>query len=128
MNVADRIYHALVGRGTIYGSVDIGHLIIDMLVAAVFIGVALKANRVYPLWLSAFQLVSVVSHFAREESRKIAELAYFLMNYVPYYALLLLLAGSSEEHTSQLQSLMRISYAVFCYKKQNKQYNYKLQH
>src|SRR3546814_11555383 len=98
MNVADRIYHALVGRGTIYGSVDIGHLIIDMLVAAVFIGVALKANRVYPLWLSAFQLVSVVSHFAREESRKIAELAYFLMNYVPYYALLLILAGGIWRH------------------------------
>src|SRR3546814_6834981 len=27
----------------------------------------------------------------------------------------------SEEHTSELQSLMRISYAVFCLKKQNKQ-------
>src|SRR3546814_2279685 len=28
----------------------------------------------------------------------------------------------SEEHTSELQSLMRISYAVFCLKKQKKQY------
>src|SRR3546814_7466341 len=27
--------------------------------------------------------------------------------------------GRSEEHTSELQSLMRISYAVFCLKKQN---------
>src|SRR3546814_8016801 len=27
----------------------------------------------------------------------------------------------SEEHTSELQSLMRISYAVFCLKKTNKQ-------
>src|SRR3546814_4928145 len=27
----------------------------------------------------------------------------------------------SEEHTSELQSLMRISYAVFCLKKNNKQ-------
>src|SRR3546814_9785764 len=34
----------------------------------------------------------------------------------------------SEEHTSKLQSLMRISYAVFCLKKKNKQhraYNHK---
>src|SRR3546814_8773624 len=30
----------------------------------------------------------------------------------------------SEEHTSELQSLMRISYAVFCLKKK-KQYKYK---
>src|SRR3546814_3092213 len=29
--------------------------------------------------------------------------------------------GRSEEHTSELQSLMRISYAVFCLKKQKKQ-------
>src|SRR3546814_3652827 len=29
----------------------------------------------------------------------------------------------SEEHTSELQSLMRISYAVFCLKKKNKQHN-----
>src|SRR3546814_5155251 len=29
--------------------------------------------------------------------------------------------GRSEEHTSELQSLMRISYAVFCLKKQTTQ-------
>src|SRR3546814_8097813 len=29
----------------------------------------------------------------------------------------------SEEHTSELQSLMRISYAVFCLKKKNNQQN-----
>src|SRR3546814_2813671 len=29
----------------------------------------------------------------------------------------------SEEHTSELQSLMRISYAVFCLKKKKKQTN-----
>src|SRR3546814_511622 len=32
-------------------------------------------------------------------------------------------AFRSEEHTSELQSLMRISYAVFCLKKKNKKYN-----
>src|SRR3546814_1224954 len=35
------------------------------------------------------------------------------------------MAGRSEEHTSELQSLMRISYAVFCLKKKKTQY---LQH
>src|SRR3546814_1011618 len=30
-------------------------------------------------------------------------------------------AGRSEEHTSELQSLMRISYAAFCLKKKKKQ-------
>src|SRR3546814_6272491 len=36
---------------------------------------------------------------------------------------LLLFRIRSEEHTSELQSLMRISYAVFCLKKNNKQIN-----
>src|SRR3546814_10070460 len=30
------------------------------------------------------------------------------------------IGGRSEEHTSELQSLMRISYAVFCLKKKKK--------
>src|SRR3546814_5667900 len=34
-------------------------------------------------------------------------------------------AGRSEEHTSELQSLMRISYAVFCLKKKNKKNHYR---
>src|SRR3546814_3760146 len=33
------------------------------------------------------------------------------------------LVTRSEEHTSELQSLMRISYAVFCLKKKNKTQN-----
>src|SRR3546814_3899165 len=32
--------------------------------------------------------------------------------------------GRSEEHTSELQSLMRISYAVFCLKKKKQNHNY----
>src|SRR3546814_1569760 len=35
----------------------------------------------------------------------------------------IMLARRSEEHTSELQSLMRISYAVFCLKKKNKHNN-----
>src|SRR3546814_6024406 len=35
----------------------------------------------------------------------------FLLDYMAYHSL------RSEEHTSELQSLMRISYAVFCLKK-----------
>src|SRR3546814_4433710 len=35
------------------------------------------------------------------------------------------LRSRSEEHTSELQSLMRISYAVFCLKKKKKTYNKK---
>src|SRR3546814_10256125 len=36
--------------------------------------------------------------------------------------------GRSEEHTSELQSLMRISYAVFCLKKKNNTTTIKVHH
>src|SRR3546814_10902380 len=38
-----------------------------------------------------------------------------------------LLSLRSEEHTSELQSLMRISYAVFCFKKNNNYHQSKTQ-
>src|SRR3546814_169887 len=52
----------------------------------------------------------------------------FILGLVPAMPQLLILPaaalsfaiGRSEEHTSELQSLMRISYAVFCLKKKNK--------
>src|SRR3546814_2924302 len=37
-------------------------------------------------------------------------------------------AWRSEEHTSELQSLMRISYAVFCLKKKNKKKRHRQSH
>src|SRR3546814_6503250 len=37
-------------------------------------------------------------------------------------------ADRSEEHTSELQSLMRISYAVFCLKKKNNTKPYNINH
>src|SRR3546814_10823737 len=40
----------------------------------------------------------------------------------PFPAAVLHRLGRSEEHTSELQSLMRISYAVFCLKKKNTHY------
>src|SRR3546814_3552739 len=39
------------------------------------------------------------------------------------FALLASVGHRSEEHTSELQSLMRISYAVFCLKKKKKHNN-----
>src|SRR3546814_4396953 len=38
-----------------------------------------------------------------------------------FYLIIAAIASRSEEHTSELQSLMRISYAVFCLKKKKKQ-------
>src|SRR3546814_5590833 len=52
---------------------------------------------------AVFQLILMVAVSVSSTRRDLVEAAYTL--------------GRSEEHTSELQSLMRISYAVFCLKK-----------
>src|SRR3546814_8501712 len=60
---------------------------------------------------------------AEEDTHQLAPLAQLVVDVTPFLALLAQLRqearrlGRSEEHTSALQSLMRISYAVFCLKK-----------
>src|SRR3546814_9467380 len=57
--------------------------------------------------------VVVLSHFGRPDGKPVPE-----MSLKPVAAALATALGSrSEEHTSELQSLMRISYAVFCLQK-----------
>jgi hypothetical protein len=81
--LADRLYHELVGRSTVYETVDLGHLIIGLVMLAAFFGVAFWANRTYPLWVAALQILVVLSHFAREASAGVGPLAYATLTYGP---------------------------------------------
>src|SRR3546814_5747072 len=64
---------------------------------------------------------SVVFDFDRArlgiDARVVALDGFTLRNDDAERFLLVVLDSRSEEHTSELQSLMRISYAVFCFKK-----------
>src|SRR3546814_1080037 len=71
---------------------------------------ALESLRHMPLLLIRGQLSDLLSaDAARQMRERLPELRY-----------------RSEEHTSELQSLMRISYAVFCLKKIRNRMNYEL--
>ena len=98
MNLGELVYHGVFARPAIYASVDLVHLFLDFSVAAIFVGVALKANRLYPLWLAAFQLMSLISHFTRELSAAIGKIPYAIMSQAPYYLVLLVLAGGLWRH------------------------------
>src|SRR3546814_5594847 len=54
------------------------------------------------------------------------EIVFFIMGgvfVVETLSVMLQVTYRSEEHTSELQSLMRISYAVFCLKQKKNKYN-----
>lgn len=65
MWLLDRAYHLAVGKGLLFLGVDIGHLVIDVAAFGIMLTVALQANRLYPLWLTALQLAVALSHIVR---------------------------------------------------------------
>ena len=84
MHLIDPPYHWLIGEAK-YDQIDLGHLFIDATTAALLFTIALRANRTYPLWLAAWQLISVFSHIVRNVSPAIAKNAYAIMIIAPSY-------------------------------------------
>lgn len=89
--------HLLFGDAT-WVSVDWGHAVIDVLTAGLLVYCGLYANRMYPLWLAAFQLISATSHLSRELSHGMAGQAYSIMIITPSYFELLILALGIHSH------------------------------
>src|SRR3546814_5332103 len=81
---------------------------------AMFIDTCLMSVVLFALWKwPAWKALPLLAIFF------VVDIAYFGANLikVPDGGWVPLAIGRSEEHTSELQSLMRISYAVFCLKK-----------
>ena len=90
--VSDALNHRLFEIEDHYMTVDAGHLVIDVVALAVALAVALRANRVYPLWFAAFQLLAVMAHLARDVAQGTAPIAYLVMYIGPSYCQIIVLA------------------------------------
>src|SRR3546814_7887954 len=80
-----------------------------------------KADVLYDFAISQteqVQVISLLEWISAEIPAKYRPL--LVKNYPAKRHRVELICARSEEHTSELQSLMRISYAVFCLKKKNK--------
>lgn len=81
------------------GPAAIVSALIDLVAAAAFIGIALQANRNYPLWIAGFQLVALGAHLAHGLIQGVSPLAIALLVVGPSYCQLLLLAAGFIRHT-----------------------------
>ena len=97
MIALDYLYHAL-SPVRIYHTVDVGHLLLDAGVLAAFGFAAVRANRMYPIWLLAAQIVAISMHFQRLVSPSIDPLAYAILNRAPSYLQLAVLAIGLVAH------------------------------
>jgi len=92
LSLADAANHALFEVGRSYMTVDTGHVIIDVAALVVSLAVSVNANRIYPLWFAAFQLLAVLAHLTREMAHDTTGLAYLIMYIGPSYCQIITLA------------------------------------
>ncbi|WP_257594505.1 hypothetical protein [Parerythrobacter lacustris] len=73
------------GRQFERNEVEPGLLFIEVVVTVVMVVVALRANRMYTLWIAGFQIIALLAHFARELADQISPIAYVMMYVGPSY-------------------------------------------
>lgn len=97
--IGDSLYHAIFPLGSSYDSINVGHLIIDVVMLVALAVLAMRANRIYPLWLLAAQIISTAMHIQRAIVPEIHPFAYWTLTRVPSYLQMILLAvGVAAQH------------------------------
>ncbi|MWV27006.1 hypothetical protein [Aurantiacibacter rhizosphaerae] len=72
--------------------IEVPLLILDCLMFAAFTPIAMRANRIYPLWILAAQLIAMAMHFQRGVLQEMAPLAYWVLVRLPSYLQMLAFA------------------------------------
>lgn len=80
------------------GAVKLFGLLIDVVAAVLFVAIALRANRNYPLWIAAFQLVALGGHMVSLVPVGVSPLAHVILTVGPSYCQLLVLLGGFVRH------------------------------
>lgn len=102
---ADRIYHAISPTPILWGHTDLVHVGIDAAMLACTGVVAIYANRVYPLWIGAAQIIALSGHAYRLTLSRINEFAYDMMVMLPSYIQLIAMALGLAFHMSRRRKL-----------------------
>ena len=102
--VFDLANHMLFGDPTWF-EVNPGHFVIDLWAFLTLTWVALKANRGWPLVISATQLIVVIGHFAKLFEIDEARRSYWAMTQVPGLVQLFVLLIGTAAHTKRLRRI-----------------------
>lgn len=92
MFLVDALYHALV-RAPEWREVSLWHMSLDLTLLAVLVVLALRAPRVWTLWLASLQLVAALGQVLRLLELEMPVRVYWAMTAAPSYCQILLLAA-----------------------------------
>ena len=87
-----------------YGSVEINVLIVDLLVLASFLYVALQSDRFWPLWIAGLHVTTVVAHALKLMTGDLVPIAYAVALRFWAYPELIILAIAVWRHTQRLEA------------------------
>lgn len=92
------VYGETTGNSSQLLEVDIFGATSDVVAGIGFIGIALYANRNYPLWIAAMQVLAIMAHLVRGLSDMISPIAYLTMVIAPGWLQLAFLAIGLGRH------------------------------
>ncbi|HEX2763200.1 MAG TPA: hypothetical protein VHM92_05055 [Allosphingosinicella sp.] len=85
-----------------FRSIEIGILAVDVAALAAFLAVALFAERLWPLWLTALQLIGTAAHLVRVTDPAMIPWAYAFALAFWSYPMLIILAIGTWNHQKRL--------------------------
>lgn len=90
-----------------WDSPQAGILIVDLLMLAALVNLALYSDRYWPLWVTSFHLIAVTIHLASLVDRSVAALAYASAQEFWAYPMLATLAVGTWNHKQRQASIRR---------------------
>lgn len=102
--VCDAIYHIVFGPSG-FASVDPFHIVLDGAQLVAILWLALRANRIWPLWAAAAQLICVSGHVAALIEPGGMQRAYWAMTQLPQYIQLTALLFGAAAHARRERRL-----------------------
>ena len=102
--LSDVAYHQLLGPAS-FAEVDPVHLVLDGAELAAITWLALTANRIWPLWAAAAQLITVSGHIAVIVETVEVRRAYWAVRELPGYIQLLALACGAAFHVRRVRRI-----------------------
>jgi hypothetical protein len=86
-----------------YRGVEVGVFVVDVATFLAFVALALRANRFWPLWVSALLGLGVVGHLARLLQPQVIPWAYAVVLSIWSYPILLVIALGTRAHHQRMK-------------------------
>ncbi|MBL8656678.1 MAG: hypothetical protein JNJ92_04870 [Altererythrobacter sp.] len=87
-----------------FATAGLAYFVIDLATFAALTAVALKANRIYPLWMAGVQLTALITHIAERTTAAVSPLAYAILNLSTFYLAIAFLAVGLMAHVRRSRS------------------------